>query len=745
MQIDPKDSEARVMAAAVAEKLGDLRGAYTLLQSAVDDYPEDLDARTSLGRLLITAGDPRRGLEVIGPALVSHPGDATLLTFRAAGKSALNDRAGARADADRALRIDPANEDAIDVRAGLYRQDGNLPAAIKLVSDAAVARPDVAGFRQILVSLYETTGETALAENQLRALVKLKPNQLAFRAQLAMFLVRGKRPDDAGKVLDDAVRALPGNDAAKLLRVQYLAENRSHQAGEQALRDYIKADYDNYALRMALGSLLQGFGETPQAIAAYQDVVQSAGTGTSGLAARDRLAAIAIAQKQEPQAQNYLAEVLKSSPRDNDALAMRGQLALEHGDTAGAIADLRAVLRDQPRSAPINALLAQALVRHGDMALAEEPMRTAVEVEPRNAKLRLTLAELLVQLQHPDQAVALIEEGIKGQPADDGLNTALAQYYLSRKNLAEAQKIADAYRQARPNDAPPYLLAGRVAIAAGRLDEAQALLEKALTIQPHAYDALADLVGVQLRRGQEAQAVSRLQGLMAADPKDAVIPNLLGELYLQQKEFKSAQQILSVAIANQPTWWLPYRNLAMARDGAHDTAGAIAAYQEGLKLAPAQAGMLAGLGTLYQLAGRVDDATALYESWIRQDPRSQIAANNLAMLLVTYRNDKSSLDRAQALTAGFAAADNGDLLDTAGWVQFKRGDYTQAVPVLQHAVQMLPNSPEVRYHLGMAELRAGQTDRARTDLETALAGSPQFSGAVDARAALASLKNRISG
>jgi hypothetical protein len=42
------------------------------------------------------------------------------------------------------------------------------------------------------------------------------------------------------------------------------------------------------------------------------------------------------------------------------------------------------------------------------------------------------------------------------------------------------------------------------------------------------------------------------------------------------------------------------------------------------------------------------------------------------------------------------------------------------------------------------ELRMGQTDRARTDLEAALSGSAKFPGAEDARTALASLQGRSS-
>jgi tetratricopeptide (TPR) repeat protein len=742
MQIDPKDAHARVMAAQTAERLGQLRNAYGLLQSVVEAHPDSIEARTALGRLLITAGDADAGLQAIKPALEKQPNDATLLALRAAGEATLQDKVRARADADRALAIDPRSEDAIDLRAGLYRQDGDMPAAIKLVSDAAAAQPAVPGFHQILVNLYEAANQPTLAEDQLRALVKLKPDQLGYRAQLSVFLSRSKRLDEAQKVLDDAVRALPANDEAKLLRVEFLVEQRSHDVGEQALRQYVAADPDDYALRLALGGLLLRLGEADKAMVVYQDIVRSSGTEANGLLARNRLAAIAVQQKRETDAQRYIAQVLTVSPRDNDALAMRGQLALEHEDTTGAIADFRAVLRDQPRNVAINRLLAQALVTHGDIALAEEPLRTAVEAAPSDSSVRVALAQLLLQLQHSNQAIEVLQDGIKAQPADDALNGELVRIFASQKNFTSAAKVADDYQLAAPNDAGPYLLTGLVARADNRLDDAQALFEKALSIQPKGYDVLAELVHLQAQRGQEARAVSRLQALMAAEPKEPLIPNLLGEVYLQQKQYPAAQQILAVAIADKPQWWTPYRNLALAKIGAGDTPGAIAAYQNGLKVAPTESVMLSDLGALYVRMGKVDDALKLYDTWVADQPKSQLAANNLAMLLVTFRSDKASLDRAQALTAGFAAASSGDLLDTAGWVQFKRGDYGQALPVLQRAVELLPQSNEAHYHLGMAELHSGQTDRARSDLQVALAGSGQFFGADDARAALATLKNQ---
>jgi tetratricopeptide (TPR) repeat protein len=187
-------------------------------------------------------------------------------------------------------------------------------------------------------------------------------------------------------------------------------------------------------------------------------------------------------------------------------------------------------------------------------------------------------------------------------------------------------------------------------------------------------------------------------------------------------------------------WWYPYRNLASARLAQKDVPGALAAFEAGIKAAPAEPQLVVELAAYYEKHGRANDAIALYETLYKNNPHLQLAANNLAMLLVTYRTDRSSLDRARDLTASFRSSDNGMLLDTSGWVRFKRGEIQEALPVLEQAATRAPGEGVIRYHLAMAELRAGQRERARANLEAALSGSPDFTGVEEARSALASLK-----
>ena len=132
------------------------------------------------------------------------------------------------------------------------------------------------------------------------------------------------------------------------------------------------------------------------------------------------------------------------------------------------------------------------------------------------------------------------------------------------------------------------------------------------------------------------------------------------------------------------------------------------------------------------------EAVATYEAMLKRDPEDIAAANNLALLLVTHRSDAASLARAGELTARFKDSTSPGLLDTYGWVAFKRGEATEAAAALERATTLAPDAPELRYHLGMAQLELGRRDEARKNLEAAVQAGRDFPGLAEAREALGS-------
>jgi tetratricopeptide (TPR) repeat protein len=738
-QIAPKDPAARLMVAHTAEHLGQFGPAIGLYQSVVDSNPENVDARVSLGRLLTIAGAPQRGLDVVQPGLKQHPDDPELLTVQAAAKSGLNDQAGAVADIDRALKLAPTNENAVAVRANLYRRAGDYAGAITLVSRAVGQLPKSASLHEVLVSLYASAEQPAKAEEQLRALIDLKPAELRYRNQLAALYARDNRLDDAQRVLEETVKAFPKSDPAKLALVDFLSTARSSAEGEKVLQGFIAREPDDYDLRLHLAALLEASRKTKEAIAVYDEVVRRAGTEPMGLIARNKIAAIDVAQQRYEDAGKLISQVLQKNPRDDDALRLRGQVSLERHDPVAAIADFRAVLRDQPKAVGIQRLLAQAHLENGESELAAEVLRSAQQSAPADSALRIELAQLLLKMRRGDESVKLLEEGVRSAPANADLRESLVRAYIAAGNYVAAGTGAEGLKTLRPTAATGSFLAGLAAQGENKLDEAQKEFDHALALQPRSVEVLSALARLELARKHPEQAITLVKNAAEHD-SNAYSWNLLGELYLAQKDTPSATDALSRASKLSPTWWVPYRNLALANLVANDAPGAIAQYEQAIKTAPSESGLVIELASLLEKQGRVDDAIRRYEASYAAT-RNRMIANNLAMLLVTYKKDRTSLDRARDLTRGFDTSTEGDLLDTNGWVHFKRAEYADALPPLERAAQRVPDSRVIHYHLGMAELQAGRTDRARADLQTAVSGSATFPGLDEARTALATLKS----
>src|SRR5262249_53949223 len=128
-----------------------------------------------------------------------------------------------------------------------------------------------------------------------------------------------------------------------------------------------------------------------------------------------------------------------------------------------------------------------------------------------------------------------------------------------------------------------------------------------------------------------------------------------------------------------------------------------------------------------------------YERVLAANPRFAPAANNLAYLLDQTGGDKErALQLAQ--TAKEAAPDDPHISDTLGWILHQRAVHQRAVALLQEAASKLPENAVVRYHLGMAQLGAGNKGAAKRELQEALKLQPSFSGAEEARRALNQLQ-----
>jgi tetratricopeptide (TPR) repeat protein len=737
LQIDPRDPKARYEMGVLAERSGKMRQAAQYYQGTIEVKPDDIDARFRLGRMYLFGGAPERTLEVIKPALATHPDEPGLLTLRAAVRSQQKDVSGALADAGRAAGLAPVNEDAVAVLAGIYTSQGDTTKAQAVLEQGIQRIPASIDLRLALAQTDAQNHRLGEAEGLLLKIVAMKPDDPAHRLRLAQFYARTDQIDAAESCLRRAIKELPAEDTLKVSLVNFLAARRSRAQAEAELKGMITAAPLDSELGFALAKFYQDGHDEAHAAAVYQEIIDREKLAPAGLMARDLFALLRLQQNDFAGARTLANQVLAVSPRDEQALVVRGNIALATQEPRTAISDLRAVLRDQPTAPGVLRALARAHLANGEPDIAEETMRHAFEWNPKDQGLQLDFVRLLAELGHPEEAQALVLDLVQKSP--DNLDALGAEFRISvtLKDLVTASAAAEAIVALRPKLAVGYFYQGMLADARNHPDEALRLYGKALDIQPGYADPLEGIVWLLAKQKRVPEALKRLDDVAAREPKNSAVLQIKGNVLVGEGRFTDAEAAFRQAIKRSPAWWLPYRGLAYAQLKAkEDPSVAIATLRDAETVVAQKDAIGEELASLLETLGKHDEAIAENEALERNFPRSEEIANNLALLLVTYRTDRASLDRAKELATRFAESSNASLLDTYGWVLYKRGEAAASVPVLARVVAKSPNAALARYHLGMAQSQAGDPADARDNLTRAVNSGTRFSGLDEAKATL---------
>ena len=103
-------------------------------------------------------------------------------------------------------------------------------------------------------------------------------------------------------------------------------------------------------------------------------------------------------------------------------------------------------------------------------------------------------------------------------------------------------------------------------------------------------------------------------------------------------------------------------------------------------------------------------------------------------MITTHRTDAESLDRAFAIASRLRETPVPPFQDTFGWIEYRRGNYDDALAYLEPAAKGLPDDPFVQYHLAMTYVALERVEEARVALTYTLklagdASLPQFESA----------------
>src|SRR5262249_19194190 len=136
--------------------------------------------------------------------------------------------------------------------------------------------------------------------------------------------------------------------------------------------------------------------------------------------------------------------------------------------------------------------------------------------------------------------------------------------------------------------------------------------------------------------------------------------------------------------------------------------------------------------------GDAEGARKRYERAVAADSHAAAAANNLAWL-IAQQGQGADLNRALELaqSATTAHPDMPELMDTLGWVYYKKDLAALAIPLFSRASEKQPEKGDYSYHLGLAYARTGDQVNAQAALERALKATVAPATRKEIQAALA--------
>lgn len=294
------------------------------------------------------------------------------------------------------------------------------------------------------------------------------------------------------------------------------------------------------------------------------------------------------------------------------------------------------------------------------------------EVAEEHPALGLAIADILMLMERYDDAESRLQD-LKGyRPPVPMVREKLVDLYLRQgKSELAIQELTDLSDSEPDNPRPQYLL-GTLMMEEGKPEEAEAHYRKAIEIRPKfeaPYFALAEL---KLNAGDAREALSVLQQARSQFPKQFILEFYSGVAMSALRRYepaldylRSAEEIASKQDPSRLTGFFYFR-----------------------------------IGMVLERLGKLEAAEKEFLRCLDKTPDDATTLNYLGYM---WADQGKKLDQAyEWISQALKLEPESDaILDSMGWVLFKRGKVQEALPYLEKAESHLEEpDPTILDHLG---------------------------------------------
>ena len=330
----------------------------------------------------------------------------------------------------------------------------------------------------------------------------------------------------------------------------------------------------------------------------------------------------------------------------------------------------------------------------------------------------------------------------------------------ARPPVAQTKPAADPVPQMEqalaknPNDPKVNIALGVAYLERGENARALERLQHAVKVAPDSAEAHNWLGVVLLDRADFPQGIAALRKAIALDPKYARAYANLGSALAKSGELDEAVDVFRKALALEPESIAAHFNLGMALREKGDLEAALHHLRRVVEADAGNASMHYELGQTLRQSGELGGAIAEFERALEINPELREGYYALGAALkqqsATARRPapppssqadeavgraKAAVARSDLKTAGDTLADalqrdpnHAEAHTLQGYVLGQQGNLSAALPHLQRATILRPESAEIRYNLGAALWYSGAREKAIAELRESVRLDPGSAG-----------------
>jgi tetratricopeptide (TPR) repeat protein len=714
IQLDSRFAQAHFQLSQTYLRLGDSNRAFGELGRTVELDPANYRAHTDLANLLVTVRNPD-----------GTPVQDTLKQAKS-HLDLLRDKV-------------PNLPETHEAWANYYSAQNNLSDAMKEMQEAAAADPTRAESYLLLGILQIRANMPDQGEASLKKAAEVDPKSMNAQMTLGGYYQGHNRLAEAEQQYRHAIDVGPKNPVPRAALAALLIQEGRKSDAEAFLQQTKKDLPDSSEGYCMLGDFYFQNGDIDRAVAEYASLYSD---HPKDLKVKKNYIQLLILKNRYDEATKLDNEVLKANGHDVEAQVYKAEIQMHQNDSSGAVDSLQSALKNDPDNAVAHYQLGMAFAQQNNAGRAESEWRETVRLRPGMVEAQRAIAVMEMRRNDIDGLMATAQAVIAATPnsAEGYLMRCAAE--ISRQRFADAQKDADQSIQRAPQSPAPYFQMGNIYLAQKQPAQAEKFYQQALDKDPASVEALSGLMNAYRFEKQPDKEVAAAALQISKAPNVSGFYDLLGTaLFNEKRDLPAADAALHKAVDLDKSNIDALEKLGKVQVQEGNADQAVALYEKSIKDNPREPGLYILAGEIYDAKGDWDHAKNLYQQALAIQPENPLASNNLAYgMLVHGGNVDMALGLAQTARRGLPESPS--FADTLGWAYYQKGIYQSAISQFQEAITLAekhgaPDDSVVHYHLGLAYEKANQMQQARQQLEKAVKLSPNNA---DAKKALSELR-----